>query len=77
MEKLEELKIIKEYLIDQIYEISNESDRQTANAQRGGVAGWATNIIKHKMDDRQNFLRHLLEDILTEIKKIKNEAGTL
>lgn len=75
MEKLEELNIIKEYLIDQIYGISNESDRQVSNAERGQVDRWAINIIKHKMDDRQNFLRHLLEDILTEIKKIK-ENGT-
>jgi AAA+ ATPase superfamily predicted ATPase len=74
MEKLDELNVVKEYLIDQIYGISNESDKQTANAARGEVAGWAINIIKHKMDDRQNFLRHLLEDVLTEIKKLNSHG---
>ena len=73
MEKLEELNAVKEYLIEQLYGISNECDKQTASAARGGVSGWAINIIKHKMDDRQNFLRHLLDDVLTEIKKLKNE----
>jgi hypothetical protein len=63
MEKLDELKIVKEYLLDEIHKIIKE----------GKVSGYVINIILTKFTDRENHLRHLLDKILEEINEINNK----
>ena len=69
MEKLDELKIVKEYLLDEIHKIIKEGEEETEKARRGKVSGYVINIISVKFADRENHLRHLLDEILEEINK--------
>jgi hypothetical protein len=71
MEKLDELNVIKEYLLDEIHKLIVERDIETEKAFNGKVSGYVINIINAKFADRENHLRHLLDKILIEIKNIK------
>lgn len=73
MEKLDELNVVKEYLLEEIHKILKEGEAEIEKARDGKVSGYVINIISAKFTDRENHLRHLLDENLEEIKKIKNE----
>jgi hypothetical protein len=73
MEKLDELKIVKEYLLDEIHKIIKEGEKEVEKARSGKVSGYVINIISTKFTDRENHLRHLLDEILEEINEMNNK----
>lgn len=70
MEKLDELKVVKEYLLDEIHKLIKEGEAEVEKAHNGNVSNYVINIISAKFTDRENHLRHLLDEILNEIKKL-------
>lgn len=71
MEKLDELNVIKEYLLEEIHNLNKAQDDETEKAFKGKVSGYVINIINAKFEDRKNHLKHLLDENLDEIKNIK------
>lgn len=71
-EKIEELSIIKEYLLDNIVKISGDLDKETEKAKNAHVFSYIIQIFNNKLEERKEFLNHLLNEVLNEIKKIKN-----
>ena len=74
MEKLDELKIVKEYLLEEIHKAIKNGEDEVEKAQNGKVSGYVINIISAKFADRENHLRYLLDGILEEIKKINEKT---
>jgi hypothetical protein len=73
MEKLDELKVVKEYLLDEIHKIIKEGETEVEKARSGKMSGYVINIISAKFADQENHLRYLLDGILEEINKINNK----
>jgi len=71
MEKLNELNVIKEYLLTEIDNLKKAQNEETEKAFKGNVSGYVINIIDAKFDDRINHLKYLLNENLIEIKNIK------
>jgi hypothetical protein len=75
MEKLDELNVIKEYLLEEIHKLLKEGETEVEKARDGKVSGYVINMISLKFQDRENHLRHLLDENLRKIKNIKNEQN--
>ena len=73
MEKLDELKVVKEYLLEEIHKLYKNAEDEIQKARDGKVSGYVINMISLKFEDRENHLRHLLDEILEEINKINNK----
>lgn len=71
MNKLDELNVIKEYLLDEIHNLINQSDRQAEFARKGQVSDYIVNIIINELKRREDQVRHMLDDVLLEIEKYK------
>lgn len=67
--ELNELNIIKEFLLDKIHQSIKNGEDECEKAYIGGVSKYVQNIISSKFADRENHLRSLLDEILQEIKK--------
>jgi hypothetical protein len=76
MNKLDELNVIKEYLLDEIHSLIIQSDRQAEFARKGQVSEYVVNIIINELKRREDQVRHMLDNILQEIEKYK-EVGKL
>lgn len=72
MEKLNELSIIKEYLLVEIHKLKEERETEIDKAHNGKVSNYVINIISTKFADRESHLRYLLDGILEKIKKLIN-----
>jgi hypothetical protein len=73
MEKLDELKVIKEYLLEELHKAIKNGEDEVKKAQNGKVSGYVINIISAKFADRENHLRYLLDGILEKIKEINEQ----
>jgi hypothetical protein len=73
MEKLDELKVIKEYLLTEIDNLRKAQNDETEKAFNGKVSGYVINIINAKFEDRKNHLKHLLDENLAKIKELKDK----
>jgi hypothetical protein len=71
MNKLDELNVIKEYLLDEIHSLILQSDRQAEFARKGQVSEYVVNIIVNELKRREDQVRHMLDNILQEIEKYK------
>ena len=71
MKKIDELNIIKEYLLDEIHLLIEVSDRQAEFARKGQVSEYVVNIIINELKRREDQIRHMLKDILEKIKREK------
>lgn len=70
MEKLDELKVVKEFLLDEIHKLYKNAEDEIQKARDGKVSDYVINMISLKFEDRQNHLRHLLDENLEEIKNL-------
>jgi hypothetical protein len=75
MEKLDELNVVKEYLLDEIHKLIKNSEGEIQKARDGKVSGYVINIISLKFKDRENHLRHLLDENLEEIKSHETQKN--
>lgn len=73
MEKLDELKVVKEYLLEELHKAIKNGEDEVEKAQNGKVSGYVVNIISAKFADRENHLRYLLDEILEKIKEINEQ----
>jgi hypothetical protein len=77
MENLVELNIIKEYLLDEIHKLYSQAEIEIEKARDGKVSEYVINMISLKFEDRENHLKHLLDDILFKIKEFKKNNNIL
>jgi len=71
MRTKEELSIIKEYLLEQRENISNEIE----NINSLNIPGYAISIIIHKLNERRSLLWHLTKEVMNEVEKLKQANG--
>jgi hypothetical protein len=77
LEKIEELKIVKEYLLVEIDKLRRAQEEETQKARNGKVSVYVVNMILLRFDDRINHLKHLLDENLREIKELKEKNNIL
>ncbi len=68
-----EQQIIKEFLIKESDKIYREINKETANAEQKGVPPHIISIFKYKLEERRNFLQHLLNLAITNYWDIEKK----
>lgn len=65
--------VVKEYLLEEMENISNEITKESENAAKNKVPSYLISIFVSKLKDRYDFLNHLCKEVLHEIS-IEKEA---
>jgi len=72
-DEITEITIIKEYLISIHDELSSIIDRETEYAQKKHIPEYLINIIKAKLEERKNFINHLMKISIDKYWELINE----
>ncbi len=67
-----EIIIIKEYLIGIHDELSSEINREVEYAQKKHIPGYLISIFKAKLEERKNFINHLMKIYIDKYWELKN-----
>ncbi len=68
-----EQEIIKEFLIKESDKIYREINKETTNAEQKCVPPHIISIFKSKLEERRNFLQHLLDLAITNYWDIEKK----
>ena len=64
------LNCVKEYLAREIEKLYREANEQAENAYNKKLPSYLIGIFKKKLEERRDFLRHLLNDVQFEINQL-------
>lgn len=67
------LECAKEYLLGQIDLLYKEERKQSEFASEQKIPSYLIQIFKSKLEERRNFLNHLVKDLIFEINKLKDQ----
>jgi hypothetical protein len=73
-DELTEITIIKEYLLSTHDELSSEINREVEHAQKKHIPEYLINIFKTKLEERKNFINHLMKIYVDKYWELENKT---